>query len=441
MVSVASSSSPPTASAAASLRLVDACGVFLSGLCAVHCAVTPVLVTVLPAVAGEGTETGLRRGLMALGLVGVGLGTALHKDRRALVPLAGGLMLAALLELGAVVPAFEVFVSLAVSALLIAAHALNTRACNAHCHSCAPARYWTAQVEALGATGLGRGLLTAAVAILVHATLLAIALRVNALPLEASSPRAELLASDAVEVDLAALDLQAAVAATDLGVAAREPSVQEQRVQEQRAHVQSAPAAAVRSAALPSSVSHAAPASPVEPAVEPLRPVAFDDVLAAPATVPARFDEVLATTPGASGEGKTPGSGAPALSSGSSRGAVGRNAGVAGTSRLSGNVVDGAQLSRRPAQPPGLAARIEAHYPAAARAQGVSGVGRARLLVSPAGTIVAAEALSESPAGLGFADACVRALSGSRGWGEPLDASGRPVSTWIRFSCEFAIRH
>jgi hypothetical protein len=407
------------------VRLVDLCGVALSSLCAVHCAVTPVLVTVLPAVAGEGTEAGLRRVLLTLGLVGVSLGTALHRDRRALVPLSGALMLALLLEVGAVVPSWEVFVSLAVSALLISAHALNTRACNTHCHSCAPARFWTAQVEGLGTSGMGRGILVGAVALLVHATLFAIALRVEARPAENAGPAA----SAQIEVDLEAGGAPSATEeASELASAS--------------------PLAAAGRPAPASSVTHEPLTTPLappqaeedtshadghEPSTE--APVAFDRVLtgAAPA---ARFDQVLGAAPrsGASGTGATagqkPGAG---VGEGAGNG-VGSGAGVRGA-------VDGSELSRKPSQPAGLAARIEAHFPPAARRQLLSGTGRARLLVSPQGVVVRAEPAGETPAASGFGDACARALSGSGGWGEPLDASGRPVSTWIRFSCEFAIRH
>lgn len=420
------------------MRLVDGCGVFLSGLCALHCAVTPLLVGVLPAIAGEGTETNLRRVLIVLGLGGVAFGALFHRDRRAFVPLAGALMLAALLEVGAIVPAWEVFVSLALSGLLITAHALNTRACNAHCHGCSPARFWTARVEELGASRMSSGVLAMAAAILLHAVVLAVALRAS----PSVVVRPEPVASAEIEVDwLAAtpvidaepeavtpaperLDFARDVAPVSAPVSGRDAS-----------HV--APPAASRLAdSLADSVSAAAPSPHAE------NPKTFDDLLVAHAPeqgaseqdTPVSFDRVL-TAPSGS-----------ALGAGGSQGGIaghpsGRGTSAAAAPSSEGSTVKASELSRAPTQPAGLGARIEAHYPPAARLQGVSGLGRARLLVSPQGTVVRGEPLSETPSGSGFADACVAALSGSGGWGLPLDARGRPVSTWIRFSCEFTVRH
>lgn len=450
MATVFSSSSAASASpaTATSVRFVDLCGVALSALCAVHCAVTPVLVTVLPAVAGEGTEIGLRRVLLSLGLVGVGLGTALHRDRRALVPLAGALMLALLLEVGAVVPVWEVFVSLAVSALLIAAHALNTRACNTHCASCAPARFWTAQVESLGASGMGRAILTGAAALLVHATILAIALRVEASPADGAALEAPMHAQ--IEVDLEAGTAGVVVPGAAIAPAGS-PSNPEaaERTAPSTAHEElttlrptvPAPEAAPSNERAP----RESPAVSEAPADE--APVAFQNVLSAEPR-PARFDGVLGARPRSAVSGGSGHAGAPQPGSASGQGgravagsAVSGSAVGGSTGAGAGGAVDGSELSRKPSQPAGLAARIEAHFPSAARLQLLGGTGRARLLVSPQGVVVRAEPVGEAPAGSGFGDACARALSGSGGWGAPLDASGRPVSTWIHFSCEFAIRH
>lgn len=397
--------------AAASLRWVDACAAVLSGLCAVHCAITPLLVGVLPAFASDDTEMGLRRALLAMGLFGVGMGTLLHRDRRALVPLGGALLLALLLEVGAVLPAWEVFLSLAISAFLVTAHALNTQACNARCTGCAPARFWAARAQSLGRGEVGPGMLAVAAAILVHATVLAVAVRVGSASAAqlTSPPAADPIQT--VEVELT----------TDASLAP----------------VTEAPAMHVPARLIPS------PSTPVEPpstssaksaasadSTGDVQPVSFDDVLAVHA--PVRFQQVIGRE---SGAGQVAGRSAPVAR---------RDAVVAGGAAPNARDPVPAEVgssSRRPRQPAHLGALIEAHYPASARAQGVNGVGRTRLLVSPEGVVVQAVVVSEDPPGHGFARACASALQGSKGWGEPLDASGRPVSTWIRFSCEFAIRH
>lgn len=405
------------------MRLVDGCGVFLSGLCALHCAVTPLLVGVLPAIAGEGTEANLRRVLIVLGLFGVAFGAVFHRDRRAFVPLAGALMLAALLEVGAIVPAWEVFVALALSGLLISAHALNTRACNAHCHGCAPARFWTARVEELGASRVSSGVLAVAAAILIHAVVLAVALRAS----PSVSVHAEPLVSTDIEVDWLVLPTEpdAPAFAEPLGSAG-----------------DTAPSAAPVPPPTSSSAASSSAASSSTASSSPLaeQPKTFDDVLVASHAptghvAPTSFDQLLAAP-------LAPPHGSSAVSpSGGTRRSGARLLDGSANGSADGGAVTASELSRQPTQPAGLGARIEAHYPSGARLQGVSGVGRARLLVSSQGVVVRGEPLSETPSGAGFADACVAALSGSGGWGLPLDARGRPVSTWIRFSCEFTVRH
>lgn len=387
----------------------------LSGLCAVHCAVTPLLVGVLPAFAGADAESGLRRVLLLMGLVGVGLGSWLHRDRRALAPLSGAFLLAALLEVGAVVPAWEVFLSLAISAFLIAAHALNTRACNAQCHDCSPARFWAAQARTLRTTHLAPGMLAMAAAVLVHATIFAVMMR--ATPASASVSR-PVPAATTVDVEMV---VEPSLAATSAALEPQSPQVPK-------------PVAAPGAPAQPSPSAQPASATPSALVTPSAQPVAFDDVLRAEA--PIRFAHVLGgETSHVERSAHRP------LS------AAGPRSGTAGTGAASrpaaarGDVEEAARLSRPPEQPPTLGARIQAHFPTSAKAQGVGGVGRARLLISAEGVAVQAVPLSEEPAAYGFAQACAKALEGSRGWGEPLDASGRPVSTWIRFSCEFAIRH
>jgi hypothetical protein len=99
------------------------------------------------------------------------------------------------------------------------------------------------------------------------------------------------------------------------------------------------------------------------------------------------------------------------------------------------------ELLQRPVPPAGLAALIRAHYPSAARSEQVEGTGCARLLIAPNGSVTSAIADTESVAGSGFASACANAMRSTTGWGTPLDREGRPVSTWIHFTCEFGISY
>src|SRR5690606_33662536 len=335
MISVSPSPAHTSASAAASLRLVDGCGVFLSGLCALHCAVTPLLVGVLPAIAGEGTETNLRRVLIVLGLGGVAFGALFHRDRRAFVPLAGALMLAALLEVGAIVPAWEVFVSLALSGLLITAHALNTRACNAHCHGCSPARFWTARVEELGASRVSSGVLAMAAAILLRAVGLAGALRAR----PSVVVRPEPVASAEIEVDwLAATPVidaepEAVTPAPERLDCARDVAPVSAPVSGRDASHVAPPAASRLADSLADSVSAAAPSPHAE------NPKTFDDLLVAHAPeqgaseqdTPVSFDRVL-TAPSGS-----------ALGAGGSQGGIAGHPSGRGTSAAAAPSSEGAR--------------------------------------------------------------------------------------------------
>ncbi len=112
------------------LPKLDAMGIALSGLCAVHCAALPVLMLAMPMVGSHEFETALRWILGGLGAVIVGAGAFNHRNFRALPLLAVALVLLSLCgqhEHGAL----ELWLSLAASAFLISAHLLNTAACRA----------------------------------------------------------------------------------------------------------------------------------------------------------------------------------------------------------------------------------------------------------------------------------------------------------------------
>jgi hypothetical protein len=157
------------------VKWLDRSAIVLSTLCAVHCAVTPLLLAVLPFAASEPAELLFRRGLIGLGLVGVGLGIVIHRNRSAVLPFGLAAALAFVLE-GSWSPLTHTMMSLALSALLITAHALNTRACASECSSCEPAMWWTTRIDRLGErVGRNVWLLAFSGAILIHAMLFALA--------------------------------------------------------------------------------------------------------------------------------------------------------------------------------------------------------------------------------------------------------------------------
>lgn len=95
-----------------------------------------------------------------------------------------------------------------------------------------------------------------------------------------------------------------------------------------------------------------------------------------------------------------------------------------------------AGLSRPPA-PPNLDSILRDRYPAEDRRRGTPGNATVRARVLPTGRvdrIAVVEASSPS-----FARACREVLRGSR-WSAPLDDTGRPVATEIRYRCRFQVR-
>ncbi len=388
----------PALASESSVRILDACGALLSGACAVHCALTPLLITALPAFASHGAETGFRRVLVLLGLVGVGLGAWVHKSRDALLPLIAAITLALAFELHWVNLAVEVFPSLLLSACLITAHALNSRACHKKSLCCAADRcdepFW-GLLGSARAKPENRTPIVLAAATLLHAFLISLAVHTGG-QVAPAAPVAREVQIELAEVPVAAEKQPEVIAPVEVPVG--------------RAAVTP-----------PASASVAAP-------------VAFDEVLAATdGAAPVKFAEVLGVrSPGATSKGVGASSG--------------QGAGISGVSGAESSApgpvpVLARELSRRPIPPASVAGAIRAHYPSSARAQQLEGTGSARLLVSETGSIDAAVPEAESAVGAGFARACADAMKSTSGWGVPLDREGRAVSTWIRFTCEFAIRH
>lgn len=133
------------------VRRLDALGIGLSALCIVHCALTPVLILVVPFFASHEFDEVVRLGLMTLGLAGVGLGAYLHRNL-ASVPLlvvASSLFLTLAIFFGHEAHGAgelprrpELLLSVLASFALMGAHALNTRACRDSEHECSPGQWF-----------------------------------------------------------------------------------------------------------------------------------------------------------------------------------------------------------------------------------------------------------------------------------------------------------
>lgn len=146
---------------------IDTLGVWLSAVCIVHCALTPLVLLALPLLATHEFDLLARFGLVTVGVVGVGVGTWLHRNRAALPLL--GLALALFGALGAYElttgmhpPAAADFGGgLLASFALMGAHALNTRACRDSDHDCPPGRWFAAGLWSTERRVFDRGFLLA----------------------------------------------------------------------------------------------------------------------------------------------------------------------------------------------------------------------------------------------------------------------------------------
>jgi hypothetical protein len=122
------------------LRYVDAAGVAVSSICAVHCALTPVVLLLLPLAGASHLESTLRIIAVTIAVLAVGGGAFFHRNFKVLPPLGIGigiLLLALRMEPGSL---GDIVLSILASGALIAAHVLNTRACRRSGHDCAPAQ-------------------------------------------------------------------------------------------------------------------------------------------------------------------------------------------------------------------------------------------------------------------------------------------------------------
>lgn len=92
-------------------------------------------------------------------------------------------------------------------------------------------------------------------------------------------------------------------------------------------------------------------------------------------------------------------------------------------------------LSRLPS-PPALDGALARLYPPDARREGRGGSAVVRALVAADGRVRSASIAAATDAS--FGQACQELVMGSA-WSPPLDEAGRPVATWVRYTCRFQI--
>jgi periplasmic protein TonB len=117
----------------------------------------------------------------------------------------------------------------------------------------------------------------------------------------------------------------------------------------------------------------------------------------------------------------------------------GSNQGAVGGQGDKPLLVSEASLSRKPVPPDGMDALLERNFPPRARAQGVSGSALLRVRIQADGSVSDMQTLRET-GDHGFGAACMKTLRVRR-WQPPLDRTGRPVATEIRYSCEFEVAY
>ena len=119
----------------------DKIGITLSGLCAIHCLITPILLLAIPAL-GAVFEAAWVHVVMAIFIVPIGIfafySGYLHHKKKGLMAL--GFVGLALIGAGLLLPLSRIdlfghdVVTIAGSVCLIIAHVLNRRACLCHRH-------------------------------------------------------------------------------------------------------------------------------------------------------------------------------------------------------------------------------------------------------------------------------------------------------------------
>jgi hypothetical protein len=110
---------------------LDRLAIVLSVLCAIHCALTPLVLLGLPFLGSHEFESGMRLLLGTLGVVAVGLGTISHRNWRVAPLLVLGLGVFVGLEMWGVHGGIEALLSVVAAGLLITAHVQNWLLCRA----------------------------------------------------------------------------------------------------------------------------------------------------------------------------------------------------------------------------------------------------------------------------------------------------------------------
>jgi hypothetical protein len=118
------------------VRLIDSAGVIFSVVCAVHCALTPVLLALIPFSGLDVIDHSMKIAMVALAGVAISWGAVSHRSYRALPPMFVGIALLGTAEYW--LTDYHVPISLAGAAALILAHVFNAKACRHHC-DCPPA--------------------------------------------------------------------------------------------------------------------------------------------------------------------------------------------------------------------------------------------------------------------------------------------------------------
>lgn len=100
-----------------------------------------------------------------------------------------------------------------------------------------------------------------------------------------------------------------------------------------------------------------------------------------------------------------------------------------------GSLTPVSDLSQKPV-PPALGAALARHYPSSLRQRGIEGEGLIRVVLAKDGRVSQTQPVSESHPG--FATACEKALRGSQ-WAPPIDKSGNPTRTALKYRCRFKV--
>ena len=377
---------------ARALEIIDALGIALSGLCLIHCALTPLILGLLPSLGAPAMESQIRLILLSVGLFGVLSGAAIHRNTAALAPLCGALFAFYLVENTKPAASGELLLTWVGSGLLMLAHYKNRDSCGKHCHGSA-FRSLLVRTENLPII----------LAVWFHLGLVGLGVRLASAETHSASPAA-LAIYDSIELEVSVVNPEVVELPSPGAIEPTFNSISEPQAQS------TAPSASTGDKTATTETTGEAPS-------ETAAPVDFSQVLVS-------GSNHFAVKQG----GGSSGSGVAGASSDRSK-LVNSTGSQAGSSKPSVRVGPKA---------PAMSAQLAQWLPHQAKVAGQSGTAVVGFTVESTGTLSGFVIQNESDSSLGFGSACIDALRHSQ-WIAAIDSADHSVAVQASYTCRFTV--